>query len=128
MQVVRIGLDLAKHVFQVHGVDERGKVIVRKTLRREAVSKFFANLPRCLLGMEASNGADYRAGGLKELGHEARLISSQFVTPCIKSNNETEKPSVGLPCDSCRRSLLSNWSFRPSIAFAAVWSPTASGS
>jgi len=55
MQVVRIGLDLAKYVFEVHGVDSLGKVVVRKTLRRDAVARFFANLLRCLVGMEASN-------------------------------------------------------------------------
>jgi transposase len=59
MQVVRIGLDLAKYVFEVHGVDSLGKVVVRKTPRRDAVARFFANLPRCLVGMEASNGAHY---------------------------------------------------------------------
>ena len=51
MQVVRIGLDLAKYVFEVHGVDKHGKVIVRKRLRRDAVARFFANLPACLVGM-----------------------------------------------------------------------------
>jgi len=57
MQVVRIGLDLAKYVFEVHGVDGQGNVVIRKTLRRGSVSTFFANLPPCLVGMEASNGA-----------------------------------------------------------------------
>ena len=61
MQIVRVGLDLAKYVFEVHGVDGRGKVVLRKTLRRDAVSSFFANLPSCLIGMEASNGAHYWA-------------------------------------------------------------------
>ena len=61
MQVVRIGLDLAKYVFVVHGVDSHGKVALRKTLRRDGVAHFFANLPRCLVGMEASNGAHYWA-------------------------------------------------------------------
>ncbi|HEY1862281.1 MAG TPA: IS110 family transposase, partial [Roseiarcus sp.] len=56
MQIVRIGLDLAKYVFEIHGVDAYGKTVVRKTLRRHAVSTFFANLPPCLVGMEASNG------------------------------------------------------------------------
>ena len=56
MQVVRIGLDLAKYVFEVHGVDNHGKVVVRKRLRRDAVARFFANLPACLVGMEASTG------------------------------------------------------------------------
>jgi transposase len=59
MQVVRIGLDLAKYVFEVHGVDDHEKVVVRKRLRRDAVVPFFANLPACLVGMEASNGAHY---------------------------------------------------------------------
>jgi len=86
MQVVRIGLDLAKYVFVVHGVDSHGKVAVRKTLRRDGVALFFANLPRCLVGMEASNGAHYWAAVLTDLGHEVRLISPQFVTPYVKSN------------------------------------------
>ena len=81
MQVVRIGLDLAKYVFEVHGVDNHEKVIVRKRLHRDAVARFFANLPACLVGMEASNGAHYWARVLTELGHQVRLISPQFVTP-----------------------------------------------
>jgi hypothetical protein len=54
MQIVRIGLDLAKYVFEVHGVDAHGKIIVRKTLRRDAVSIFFANIPPCLLALQIS--------------------------------------------------------------------------
>lgn len=84
MQIVRIGLDLAKYVFEVHGVDCHGKLVVRKTLRRDAVAPFFANLPRCLVGMEASNGAHYWARVLSDLGHEVRLISPQFVTPYVQ--------------------------------------------
>jgi transposase len=71
MQIVRIGLDLAKYVFEVHGVDAHGKIVVRKTLRRAAVSTFFA-LPPCLVGMEASNGAHYWASVLTDLGHQVR--------------------------------------------------------
>ena len=102
MQVVRIGLDLAKHVFQVHGVDERGKVVLRKTLRREGVSEFFANLPRCLVGMEASNGAHYWARILKELGHDVRLISPQFVTPYVKSNKNDRNDAEAI-CEAVGR-------------------------
>ena len=86
MQIARIGLDLAKYVFEVHGVDCRGKTVLRKTLRRHAVSAFFANLPPCLVGLEASNGAHFWAKALSELGHDVRLISPQFVTPYVKSN------------------------------------------
>jgi transposase len=61
MQIAGIDLDLAKYVFEVHGVDAHGKTVVRKTLRRHAVSAFFANLPPRLVGMEASNGAHFWA-------------------------------------------------------------------
>ena len=86
MQVVRIGLDLAKYVFEVHGADAHGNVVIRKTLRRGSVSTFFANQPPCLVGMEASNGAHYWARVLTDLGHKVRLISFQFVAPYVKSN------------------------------------------
>jgi transposase len=92
-----------KYVFEVHGVDAHGKVIVRKTLRRDAVSIFFANIPRCLVGMEASNGAHYWAKLLSEFGHEVRLVGPQFVTPYVKSNkndrNDAEaiREAVGRP-------------------------------
>jgi transposase len=79
MHIVRIGVDLAKYVFEIHGVDAHGKTAVRKTLRRHAVSTFFANLPPCLIGMEASNGAHFWAKALSDLGHDVRLISPQFV-------------------------------------------------
>jgi transposase len=102
MQVVRIGLDLAKYVFEVHGVDNHGKVIVRKRLRREAVARFFANLPACLVGMEASNGAHYWARVLTELGHQVRLISPQFVTPYVKSNKNDRNDAEAI-CEAVGR-------------------------
>jgi transposase len=59
MQIARIGLDLAKYVFEIHGVDRHGKTVLRRTLRRSAVTAFFANMPPCLVGMETSNGAHF---------------------------------------------------------------------
>ncbi len=102
MQIVRIGLDLAKHVFQVHGVDARGKVMLRKTLRRDAVARFFANLPDCLVGMEASNGAHYWARVLTDLGHEVRLISPHFVKPYVKSNKNDRNDAEAI-CEAIGR-------------------------
>jgi transposase len=102
MQVVRIGLDLAKYVFEVHGVDAHGKAVLRKTLRRDAVARFFANLPQCLVGMEASNGAHYWARVLTELGHEVRLISPQFVTPYVKSNKSDRNDAEAI-CEAVGR-------------------------
>jgi transposase len=102
MQVVRIGLDLAKYVFVVHGVDSHGKVAVRKTLRRDGVAQFFAKLPRCLVGMEASNGAHYWARVLIDLGHDVRLISPQFVTPYVKSNKNDQNDAEAI-CEAVGR-------------------------
>jgi len=86
MKVTTIGVDLAKSVFQVHGVDDRGHVVVRKQLRRDQVAVFFANLPACLVGMEACGSAHHWARKLQGFGHRVRLISPQFVKPYVKSN------------------------------------------
>ena len=102
MQIARIGLDLAKYVFEIHGVDAHGKTVVRKTLRRHAVSTFFANLPPCLVGMEASNGAHFWAKTLLELGHDVRLISPQFVTPYVKTNKNDRNDAEAI-CEAVGR-------------------------
>src|SRR3972149_7302640 len=81
-----IGIDLAKNVFQVHGVDERGKAALRKQLKRKDVVKFFANLEPCLIGMEACGSAHYWARKLSEFGHTVRLMAPQFVEPYVKTN------------------------------------------
>jgi transposase len=86
MQVTTIGLDIAKNLFQVHGVDARGKVVVRKRLARGKVLGFFANLPRCLIGLEAGGGAHHWARELRALGHDARLMPPQYVKAYVKSN------------------------------------------
>lgn len=102
MQIVRIGLDLAKYVFEVHGVDAEEKVVLRKTLRRDAVASFFAELPACIVGMEACSGAHYWAKVLSELGHEVRLISPQFVTPYVKSNKSDRNDAEAI-CEAVGR-------------------------
>lgn len=131
MQVVRIGLDLAKYVFEVQGVDNHGKVVVRKRLRRDAVACFFANLPACLVGMEASNGAHYWARVLTALGHQVRLMTPQFVTPYVKSNkndqNDAEPSAKRSAVRPCHRNQPISWRYRLSTAFADAWSPTGSG-
>jgi transposase len=77
-------LDLAKHVFQVHGVDEQGNVVVRKPLRRSAVVKFFAELSPCTVGIEACSSAHYWARELAALGHTVRLMPPAYVKPYVK--------------------------------------------
>ena len=84
MPIVKIGLDIAKHVFQVHGVDEEGRVVVRRQVRRGQVAPFFANLSPCLVGIEACPGAHHWARRLRGLGHEVRLMPPQYVKPYVK--------------------------------------------
>ena len=86
MQITTIGLDIAKNVFQVHGIDAAEKVVVRKQLRRGQVLKFFASLQPCLVGMEACATAHYWARELTKLGHEVRLMPAKDVKAYVKRN------------------------------------------
>jgi len=86
MNITTVGIDLAKNVFQVHAVDARGKVVLRKQLRRAQVAVFFANLPPCLIGMEACASAHHWGRTLQRYGHTVRLMASQFVKPYVKTN------------------------------------------
>ena len=86
MKITSVGIDLAKNVFQLHAVDERGKTVLRRQLRRDQMAAFFANLPPCLIGMEACGSAHHWARTLQSFGHTARLMSPQFVKPYVKSN------------------------------------------
>jgi transposase len=85
MKLTTVGIDLAKSVFQVHGVDERGNTVLRKQLRRNQVAAFFARQEHCLIGMEACAGAHYWARELVALGHEVGWIAPQFVV-AVKAN------------------------------------------
>jgi transposase len=85
MKIVTVGLDIAKQTFQAHGVDGKGKVVLRKRLRRVELSSFFAGVEPCLIGLEASGGAHYWFRVLSRLGHTVRLIAPQFVKPYVKS-------------------------------------------
>jgi len=86
MKITTIGIDLAKAVFQIHGVDERGKVAVRKQLKRAEMSSYFANLEPCLIGMEACGSAHHWARKLEGYGHTVKLMAPQFVKPYVKTN------------------------------------------
>jgi len=86
MKITTTGVDLAKEVFQIHGVDAHGKAVLRKQLRRNEMAKFFANLEPCLIGMEACGSAHYWARKLSEFGHTVKLMAPQFVKPYVKTN------------------------------------------
>ena len=102
MKIVRIGLDLAKNVFEVCGVDTRDVVVLRQTLRRDAIPQFFAKLPPCLVGMEACSSSHYWAKVLTDLGHQVRLIAPQFVTPYVKSNKNDQNDAEAI-CEAISR-------------------------
>ena len=85
-EITTVGLDLAKNVFHVVGFDERGREVKKKRLRRGQVLEFFAQLPRCLIGMEACGGAHYWGRCLRELGHEVRLVPAQHVKAYVQGN------------------------------------------
>jgi len=110
MKITTIGIDLAKALFQVHGVDKHGKVGLRKQLKRKDVVSFFANLEPCLIGMEACGSAHYWARKLSEFGHTVRLMAPQFVKPYVKTNKSDRNDAEAI-CEAVGR---------PNMRFVAV--------
>lgn len=102
MKIKCIGVDLAKHVFQVHGVDEAERVVVGKRLTRGQMLKFFAQVEPTLVGMEACGGAHYWAPELSKLGHTAKLILPQYVKPYVKMNKNDANDAAGV-CEALSR-------------------------
>ncbi len=86
MKITTLGIDLAKNVFQLHGIDKQGHIVERRTLKRGEMLPYFANLEPCLIGMEACGGAHYWARKLIALGHKVKLMAPQFVKPYVKGN------------------------------------------
>ena len=102
MQAVRIGLDIAKSSFQVHGVDAHGKVVVRKQLSRSKVLLYFAQLPPCLIGLEACGGAHYWARELQKLGHDVRLMAVAMSQP-YRTRQENDQNDAEAICEAVSR-------------------------
>ncbi|QSP94189.1 IS110 family transposase [Marinobacter salinisoli] len=110
MNVTTIGIDLAKNVFSIHGVDSHGKVVVRKRLNRSKLLPLIAQLPPCLIGMEACSGAHYWAREFSKLGHDARIIAPRFVAPYRKSSKNDDNDAEAI-CEAVSR---------PSMRFVPV--------
>ena len=97
-----LGIDLAKEIFHLYGVDARGHVVLRKRLRRKEMASWMVNLPPCLVGMEACAGSHHWARKFRDMGHDVRLMSPQFVKPYVKSNKNDEADAEAI-CEAVQR-------------------------
>jgi transposase len=104
-EITTIGLDIAKHVFQVHGIDAQGTTVLRKRLRRGQVLAFFSRIPRCVVGLEACATAHYWARELGALGHEVRLMPAQYVKAYIKRNKHDAADAEAI-CEAVERPTM----------------------
>jgi len=104
-QIIRIGMDTSKHIFQLHGVDAAEQVVLRKRLGRKQMVAFFAKLPPTVIGMEACGAAHYWSRVLVGFGHEVRLIAPQHVKPYVKRNKNDGRDAEGL-CEAMSRPTM----------------------
>ena len=96
MNIKVLGIDLAKNVFQLHGTNGKGKCLLRKRLSREKVIEFVANLPACVIGIEACTGAHYWARLFGQMGHTVKMMAPQFVKPYVRSNKNDQNDARGI--------------------------------
>ena len=104
-QIIRIGMDTSKHIFQLHGVDATEQVVLRRKLRRHQVLEFFAKLPPTVIGIEACGAAHYWARELRKLGHEVKLMAPQHVKAYVKRNKNDGRDAEGL-CEAMSRPTM----------------------
>lgn len=102
MKATTIGIDLAKHLFQLHGVDQHGKMVLKRQLKRDQMLSFFSNLPPSLIGMEACGSAHYWANKLQGMGHTVKLMEPQFVKPYVKTNKNDAAAAEAI-CEAVTR-------------------------
>ncbi len=113
-EVITIGVDLAKNVFQVHGVDAEGTVIFRRQLRRSQVLPFFKKQPASLVGMEACGTAHHWARQLVKLGHEVKLMPPHYVKPYVKRNKNDIADAEAI-CEAVTRPGVDVYTFRKMV-------------
>ena len=102
MNVTTLGIDLAKMVFQLHGVNRRGQTVLTKRVTRLKLTETVANLPPCLIGLEACASSHYWARALGTLGHTVKLMAPQFVKPYVKSNKNDARDAEAI-CEAVAR-------------------------
>src|SRR5438105_4575655 len=117
MQISTIGIDIAKNVFQVHGVDAAGKPVLKKQLRRGQMLEFFGKLPPCLIGMEACATSHHWARELRKLGHDVRLMPPSYVKAYVKRGKNDAADAEAI-CEAVTR---------PSMRFVPIKSAEQQG-
>src|SRR5690606_8727202 len=105
MNVTRMGIDLAKNVFQLHGVNEHEKIVVRKQLKRAELLEYFVNKPPMLIGIEACGGSHYWARMLSKLGHTVKLMPPQHVKAYVKSQKNDQRDAEAI-CEAVSRPTM----------------------
>ena len=104
-EIITVGLDLAKNVFQAHGADVSGRPVLRKKLRRDQVLAFFAQLPACVVAMEACGGAHFWGREIRRLGHDVRLIPPAYVKPFVKRQKNDAADAEAI-CEAAQRPTM----------------------
>ena len=104
-QVKVLGIDLGKNIYHLFGVNEHGRPMLRKKLRRKEFLGYLAKLPVCLIGMEACGGSNHWAREISKLGHEVKLMAPQFVKPYIKGNKNDFNDAEGI-CEAVNRPTM----------------------
>lgn len=105
MNVTTVGIDLAKNVFQIHGINESGHAVLKKQLKRNHMAEFFINLPPSLIGMEACGSAHHWARKLQSMGHTVRLMAPQYVKPYVKTNKNDAADAEAI-CEAVARPTM----------------------